>query len=672
MQNTTRVNPTERVLGKYKERVDRRVRTAHPREAKGRRQRGKRHRAMARPTAGAMAALQKRLADARRKKVEAKETEEREQADAGPGAAFGCAQVARRELLREQAKMERENKAAAKKEEKEQAEKLAEEQLQAALRYDDQMEGIHIEKQVRKAVGKELEGTAYHTLVTFQFLKMLKAAASEWRLEGTSEIPPGIGVRVQLVVLRIPLDMSAVALYKALAGLLGLRPEFRTGIIDLPPVRQKKDPADTQTEGKHAFIAATITKTLSDFLTTGNGWDEVMSEADGLGQQTSPTLHIRRDRALWIKIARQDQSLLFFRVARLLQIPYREAVWHACQCLTECYRRDGHKVQFTTFEFSPTGRAEGGRPAPAADYYDQDVQVYAVVATEEHRAVVERAQVAKSLWFEPPRASSLQHTAWAVQLHFDYNWTARKMEDPVEQAQQDALQELHLQAPVELRLDDEEDYTILVTVRAPQQKLRQVMLDHYGGATRLGLVVANELQQHLLGAQAGPIGVGVAMRGDQVSLSTGVVLAVAGRQAGQNLLRQHQDQQLELIKGMDKTWLQFKVLSKAKAKPAGPGAGGEWTTVKRTSAVTKNRVNRLIQITGARVQDLKLLAARILAELEEGPMTMPGRKADGSDIPPGEQTAGLEQWMPMRSGEQQEDIRGRHDPPQLGTGGHPP
>ncbi len=90
-------------------------------------------------------------------------------------------EVSSRECLREQAQRELEQKDTAARQELEQAEKMAEEQVQAVLSYEDQMEGISIKKQVLKATGKELEGTVNHTLVLFQCLKMLKAAASEWK-----------------------------------------------------------------------------------------------------------------------------------------------------------------------------------------------------------------------------------------------------------------------------------------------------------------------------------------------------------------------------------------------------------------------------------------------------------------------------------------------------------
>ncbi len=72
-----------------------------------------------------------------------------------------------------------------------------------------------------------------------------------------------MGAKVQLAVRRVDLDMSTVALYKSLAGQMGV---FCYGMVDLQRPRPKKDWSQ-QTEG----VFTEVTPQLLHFLTTGQG-----------------------------------------------------------------------------------------------------------------------------------------------------------------------------------------------------------------------------------------------------------------------------------------------------------------------------------------------------------------------------------------------------------------
>ncbi len=113
---------------------------------------------------------------------------------------------------------------------------------------------------------------------------------------------------------------------------------------------------------------------------TGQGWEMGIPSLSDSSQMEQV---IRLDQELWVKLANWDQLNLFFCLCRILQIPFREVVWQACQCLTACYTMAGHLVSFTKMEFSQTGLREGNHPAPLADFDDLEVQWFAVCATLE-------------------------------------------------------------------------------------------------------------------------------------------------------------------------------------------------------------------------------------------------------------------------------------------------
>eukprot|EP00961_Rhodomonas_salina_P056974 766104-Rhodomonas_salina.1 len=62
---------------------------------------------------------------------------------------------------------------------------------------------------------------------------------------------------------------------------------------------------------------------------------------DGGDEMVPVTAAIRGDRELWVWIAKNDQTALYFELCRILLIPFREAVWQYCKCLTACYAMRG-------------------------------------------------------------------------------------------------------------------------------------------------------------------------------------------------------------------------------------------------------------------------------------------------------------------------------------------
>eukprot|EP00961_Rhodomonas_salina_P137841 1854114-Rhodomonas_salina.2 len=137
------------------------------------------------------------------------------------------------------------------------------------------------------------------------------------------------------------------------------------------------------------------------------------------------TATIRHNRDLWIRIAKVDQTALYFELCRIIRLQFSEAVWQYCKCLTACYEMKGlPQVRFTTVEFSPTGfkpkcqQSQG--PAPGVDYYDAGVAIYVVCADLQAFNAVQGAVVNKSVWLEAPTAAALKTTVLSFSVHFDY------------------------------------------------------------------------------------------------------------------------------------------------------------------------------------------------------------------------------------------------------------
>eukprot|EP00961_Rhodomonas_salina_P092309 1242163-Rhodomonas_salina.2 len=81
---------------------------------------------------------------------------------------------------------------------------------------------------------------------------------------GTSEVPQ-VGTNIELLVLRLPLELTPVNLYRAYRGHMapGANLQFRSGILDMPPVRTKADGTQL-TEGKHVVVHVQMTMTADD------------------------------------------------------------------------------------------------------------------------------------------------------------------------------------------------------------------------------------------------------------------------------------------------------------------------------------------------------------------------------------------------------------------------
>eukprot|EP00961_Rhodomonas_salina_P196075 2646703-Rhodomonas_salina.1 len=92
----------------------------------------------------------------------------------------------------------------------------------------------------------------------------------------------------------------------------------------MPPVRPKADGTQL-TEGKHAVINVQMTPELHEFLKTGHGWEMGIEALDGSDEMVPVTAAIRQDRELWVRIAKNDQTALYFELCRILRIPFQEA-----------------------------------------------------------------------------------------------------------------------------------------------------------------------------------------------------------------------------------------------------------------------------------------------------------------------------------------------------------
>eukprot|EP00961_Rhodomonas_salina_P240525 3249577-Rhodomonas_salina.3 len=288
------------------------------------------------------------------------------------------------------------------------------------------------------------------------------------------------------------------------------------------------------TEGKLCVIFCVVTEELREFLRTGHGWEMGVPDVGGSDEMQPVTAWIRRDRKLWIKLARFDQSMIFFRLCRILKIPFRAAVWQFCLCLSACYAMRGFEVHFTALEFSLTGRPTSGKPAPGVDYYDPGVAAFVVCASEEDKVVAERESVPKQTWFEEPTEEGLKATYLVVPIHFDYQQLgAVRTDNPVDLAVKDAIQALHAVSLPGLRGADSEDCVILFTIKMSSKEGFSYIRDHHEGS-RLPMMIAHRFQKGLE-EQGWEVGVGTASTNDQLRLDIGTAVAMAGRAKAQQL-----------------------------------------------------------------------------------------------------------------------------------------
>eukprot|EP00961_Rhodomonas_salina_P114936 1546523-Rhodomonas_salina.1 len=146
----------------------------------------------------------------------------------------------------------------------------------------DDTEQIVITREQLKAAHKALTNHLQHTLCGYDLLKSMVALGAKIISQGTSEVVPPVGTNIELLVLRLPLELAPVVLYRSYSGQMAPDEnlQFRPGILDMPQVRTKSDGTQL-TEGKYAVIHVQVTTELRYFLRTGHGWEMGMEALDG-------------------------------------------------------------------------------------------------------------------------------------------------------------------------------------------------------------------------------------------------------------------------------------------------------------------------------------------------------------------------------------------------------
>eukprot|EP00961_Rhodomonas_salina_P199172 2686654-Rhodomonas_salina.1 len=149
-----------------------------------------------------------------------------------------------------------------------------EEQIVVAMRLVEDTEQILIAQEQLTAANKALTGHLQHALCSYDLLKMMVALGAKIITRGTSEVVPPVGTNIELLVLRLPLELTPVNLYRAFSCQMApsANLQFRSGIMDMQPVRTKADGTQL-TEGKHEVIHVQMTAELHEFLKTGHGWE---------------------------------------------------------------------------------------------------------------------------------------------------------------------------------------------------------------------------------------------------------------------------------------------------------------------------------------------------------------------------------------------------------------
>eukprot|EP00961_Rhodomonas_salina_P002036 28234-Rhodomonas_salina.3 len=290
----------------------------------------------------------------------------------------------------------------------------------------DDTKQILIVREQLKAANKALTEHLQHALCGYDLLKSMVALGAKIITRGTSEVIQPVGTNIELLVQQLPLELTPVNLYRAYSGQMapGTNLQFLSGIMDMQLVRTKADGTQL-TEGKYAVVHVQMTVELHEFLKTGHGWEMGIEALDGSDKMVPVMAVIRLDRELWVRIAKNDQTTLYFELCRIVLIPFRKAVWQYCKCLTACYAMSRlPQVRFTTVEFSPTGfKPKGQRsqgPAPGVDYYDDGVAIYVVCVDLRALGALQGATVQTFVWLEEPTAAALATTMISFTVQFDH------------------------------------------------------------------------------------------------------------------------------------------------------------------------------------------------------------------------------------------------------------
>eukprot|EP00961_Rhodomonas_salina_P157781 2124003-Rhodomonas_salina.1 len=82
----------------------------------------------------------------------------------------------------------------------------------------DETEQVVITKEQLRAASKALTGHLQHTLCGYDLLKAMVALGAKILSRGTFEVVPQVGTNIELLVLRLPLELAPVNLHRAYSG----------------------------------------------------------------------------------------------------------------------------------------------------------------------------------------------------------------------------------------------------------------------------------------------------------------------------------------------------------------------------------------------------------------------------------------------------------------------
>eukprot|EP00961_Rhodomonas_salina_P074783 1004219-Rhodomonas_salina.1 len=142
------------------------------------------------------------------------------------------------------------------------------------------------------------------------------------------------------------------------------------------------------------------------------------------------------------------------------------------------------------------------------------------------------------------------------------------------------------------------------------------------------------------------------------------MVALPSKEAAQELIRRHKSGELEVLPGILMKEVQYKMIAAPKVSV---DAGDGWQTMGQTTKLARDQLQKLIRATGQTVGQLRTFALQVTTALADGPITIPTRTRQATEITAGIHTEPMEEWAALQV-EDVNDIRCRlPDLPTFGT-----
>eukprot|EP00961_Rhodomonas_salina_P164020 2209176-Rhodomonas_salina.2 len=156
--------------------------------------------------------------------------------------------------------------------------------------------------------------------------------------------------------------------------------------------------------------------------------------------------------------------------------------------------------------------------------------------------------------------------------------------------------------------------------------------------------IADRMRQHLIDNGVSKVGVGITVLLENIRLDVGTMVALPSREAALELILLHKACKLDVLLGILMKEVQYKMIAATKTSA---DAGDGWQTVKKTTKLARDQLQRLIGATGLTVGQLSVFALQVTAALANGPITIPMRTLQETEIMAGLRTEPMEEWAAL-------------------------